>query len=112
MAIAPTRPRSRQWLVALLVGLVVSGFAILIATSRPDGVLLPVPRLDSFDATVVAITGDRDGIGVERENGSHEGFAIVPGALEGRTPRRGDRVSLEVVYVPQGTFALSVQPAG
>jgi hypothetical protein len=103
---------SRPWLVAGLFGAIAIGVTIvLLQTNRLDGLLHPIPRADSFEATVLLITADLDAIGVERDDGSHEGFQLVDGALGSWRPRRGDRVALDAVYLNEGTFALSVRPA-
>jgi hypothetical protein len=92
--------RSRSWLVAVLSGLVAAGATLaLIEGGRLDGILRPVPRLDSFEATVVAVTNDRDGVGILREDGTEEGFELSVGTPGASLLERGERVLVDVAYL-------------
>jgi len=95
----------------VLSGLIATGIVVVLAANgRFDGILRPVPRLDTFEATVVHVTADRDGIGVMREDGSQEGFELVGGTPGESLLERGESVLLDVAYLEDGTFVLRALP--
>jgi hypothetical protein len=83
---------------------------ILLNTSPFD----PLPRSEEFTGTVVAISADRNAMGIERDDGTQEGFAMTPETPGADLLVRGAEVHVVVAYLEHGSVLVragEAQPA-
>jgi hypothetical protein len=104
-------PPPRRWLAILLGVGVVIGLIVFLLASGLVRFSPELPRAETFRATVLIVTDDRDSVGVQREDGTHEGFEISPGTIGGDLLQRNATVTLDVAYFTDTAIVVRVRPA-
>jgi hypothetical protein len=102
---------SRGWLVLPLALAVVVGLVAWAFASGFVQLSSHVPRAETFSAVVLNVTSDQDGVAIEREDGTQESFAMDEATIGADLLKPGNRILLDVVYLPDKNIVVRVRTA-